>query len=303
MMPTNNQMQGLARTLFLSTGPWQGTDPGPGPCATEDCGNTVPSFEGPTTRASSRFPEGRTYFRPPRCNDCRRATFAAMEAEAGQEVFTERRTKCAGHQNVTLSHLDAQTGNLFVPTVETFRETAEQAGAYEHLVDFLEGRRTNGAFIHGAPGTGKTVLAKVLNNALVAAKRDVAFLTDQELITALRSTQGRGATMQLKDLLADLSSVAVLIIDDYDPNRGKVGTGFSNDEVDFKLTQYFAILNARYEHARPTFLTSNFNATDAFRASEKIGSRLSTETWIAPYRLGGRDLRDPKTVATLTLPT
>lgn len=294
-------LSAFGKSIASSTGRLFGEDPGTGVCPVD--GNLIPSFRGPTVKQGVHFPSGQSWFRPKKCDACRARGRAKEERYMARSAIGDespQTDKYGKHRNITLMHLDAVTNQLVTPTFEGFKETSSQTTAYEHLFRFAEGELRAGAYLHGGPGAGKTFLVKMLNNALIEKKRQVAYFEDNELITLMRGTQKRNAEVSIDTLMYDLTHVEVLIIDDYDPRPGRANSpGVVEDDVDFKLSKYFQLFNTRYERALPTFITSNYRPSDAYQWSQKTSSRFQAKAWMASFDIGSNDLRQPRKIATL----
>lgn len=202
------------------------------------------------------------------------------------DPYDVRKTKCAGRQNAEQRHI----GEGGVATVATLDSTPRDAQAtlHAHLSDVADQRTTIGAYIVGVPGTGKTYLLKALVNTLRERKIDVCMFNDQELTAIMRSTQKPGSPLDVYDLISDLAEVSVLIIDDYNPNPGRAG---ADADADFRLTHLYDLLNRRYEAAKTTLITSNFQLDATAKVSPKLASRMRHKAWMRYFLIGGQDLR------------
>jgi chromosomal replication initiation ATPase DnaA len=251
------------------------TKPDPKPCD-GGCGTILPPIPG-----RARF-EGQ-WMSPHTCTTCAEKRTPELATE---RVAANPRPKCAGHQNVTLRHLEP-SGAYVTPTFP-ITPKRDQVAIADYLFECIYQPSSTGAYIYGPPGTGKTYLLKAMANSMRERGRDVTMLNDQELVTILRGTQKPGSALDVDDLLADLATVEVLILDDLNPTPGRVG---ADADEDFKLRHLYDIINRRLDANLATFVSSNVPLTAVTRVSPKIASRLGFKAWMRYFLVGGQDLR------------
>lgn len=127
--------------------------------------------------------------------------------------------------------------------------------------------RHTGSFLLlvGGVGTGKTHLAiGALRHAWEAHGCVGWFTTAKRLIDRFRATMGDGATESEERVMAQALVTGLLVLDDIGVERR---TGYVDEQL-------YAVVNGRYEMARPTVATMN---AEAYAGLEpRVRSRLSS---------------------------
>lgn len=124
-----------------------------------------------------------------------------------------------------------------------------------------------GFYIHGEPGVGKTFAAYAIYKYINDEGGPVRLVKAMDIIDAVKAGYGvfGEKTLYQQDMeffLGDLSSFkGVLIVDD-------IGAEKFSEAV---TTEYYKIVNERYEEMRPTIYTSNLSLGEL---SDKIGDRI-----------------------------
>lgn len=138
-------------------------------------------------------------------------------------------------------------------TFENF-DTSDQADANAHRValeyanNFDEVLSLGRCLILvGVPGTGKTHIACAIANQIIATGFSALFSSVGTLIKKLRSTWSRDSQKTEIEMLNEIASVDLLIIDEVG-----VQYGSESEEV-----QIFEVINRRYEEMKPTIIISN----------------------------------------------
>jgi DNA replication protein DnaC len=136
---------------------------------------------------------------------------------------------------------------------------------------------TDGLFITGLVGTGKTYLAAGMTRHLIESNIDAKFKRCAQLYEDIREIFRLGISES--SVLGPLERTRVLVLDD-------LGAGsLSDSERRFTLE----ILDRRMNRLRSTVVTSNWGLKDiAEKMDDRIASRLSAFTGI---ELSGQDLR------------
>lgn len=112
----------------------------------------------------------------------------------------------------------------------------------------------------GRPGTGKSHLACAAAMELVRVKHAALYATARELVLMLRDTWRDGADRTERQMLEQLISVDLLVIDE-------VGVGFGSEA---EKTQFFDVIDGRYREQMPTILLTNL---DKKGLADYIGQR------------------------------
>lgn len=128
-------------------------------------------------------------------------------------------------------------------------------------------------------GSGKTMLAAALANALVSIYRvDARFITTIDLLSEIKKTYSKDSTLCESEILNAISKVAVLILDD-------IGTEKQSDWVNETL---YNILNARMTGKLITIFTSNIHNTK-LKHDDRIKSRI--EKMAIPVQMPEESIR------------
>ncbi|MFY4709932.1 ATP-binding protein [Burkholderia glumae] len=207
------------------------------------------------------------------CPSCEqaRADAAAMERAANDErdrqARIEQRLDRAGipvrFRDRTFENFVADTE----PKRAALRVAREFADAFpEHL--------KNGTTIvfSGKPGTGKSHLA--IAAAMVVMQRHTAmYINALDMIRMVRATWRRDSEVSESTVLADLSSVALLVIDEVGMQYGTEG----------EQVILFDVINRRYRDLMPTILLTNLGVKGM---KEFLGERSFDRTreggiWVA----------------------
>jgi chromosomal replication initiation ATPase DnaA len=137
---------------------------------------------------------------------------------------------------------------------------------------------TDGLFITGPTGTGKTYLAAAIVRRVITAGRSIKFLRAAELYTRIRMTfKDPEASEEL--VLGEYVEVPLLVLDD-------LGSG---NFTDFERRCTLELFDQRLNEKRPTIVTSNWSIQQiGEKMDDRIASRLST---FAVLELTGADRR------------
>lgn len=114
----------------------------------------------------------------------------------------------------------------------------------------------------GPPGSGKTHLGAAMAHATIAKGRGARVMTAREVVRRLRSTWARGAEESEQEVIDDLSTCSLLVLDE-------LGVGFGTDA---ELTQLLDVVDTRYRECRPLVAISNLTP-ELLRAA--LGDRMS----------------------------
>jgi DNA replication protein DnaC len=99
----------------------------------------------------------------------------------------------------------------------------------------------------GTPGTGKTRLGCGVVTALVKAGYLARYATVSQIIRTIRDTWNRESPAREEEILQDLRSLHLLVLDE-------VGVQFGTDA---ELAQLTELIDLRYQDVRPTLVISN----------------------------------------------
>jgi DNA replication protein DnaC len=138
---------------------------------------------------------------------------------------------------------------------------------------------TDGLFVTGNCGTGKTHLGAAITRHLISKTIPVKFLRCADLFRGIREIFKSDSPYAESELMTPLEKYRVLILDD-------LGAGSLSDcERRYSLE----LIDARLSKMRPTIVTSNWNLEQIEKLmDDRIASRLSG---FALLELGGKDRR------------
>ncbi|KZZ82517.1 ATP-binding protein [Bacillus sp. SJS] len=157
---------------------------------------------------------------------------------------------------------------------KTYREANDVTGfakraAMNFTKHFTPGQANNLVFI-GSPGTGKSHLCASIARTIKNRELSVGFLTTGTLLTKIKSTWKDGSSKTEEQILRDIRTLDLLILDDIGSESG----GQSNS---WNKKTLFEIVNAR--EGRPTVYTTNYTETDLAQiVGERVVSRLYTNS-------------------------
>jgi len=207
------------------------------------------------------------------CKSCREKEIIKYETEQKAQEYVLKQARCGGKQNRKIKHCGIEVGWTDIKDGFDF-----QKPFLDYVEKILDDKEEAGAYMYGGSGTGKTFLAKLLNNELVDKTVNVAFFKAVDLAMMLRS-----ASMQKGDymgkLLMDLRTVEVLIIDD-------LGT---QKNTDFVKEMMFSVFDTRYDNRKKTVITTNLTADDI--GDDRLDSRFSDTGWMTRFNFKQKDIR------------
>lgn len=122
-------------------------------------------------------------------------------------------------------------------------------------------------------GSGKTRLALSLANELITKKNQpVKFATSLQILNEIKNTWNSDGKEKESDLLDNLITTDVLIIDDF-------GTEKTRDWITEK---FYHIINGRYVDRKVTIFTSNYDLKD-IDYDDRITDRVSERCYKIPF--------------------
>ena len=134
--------------------------------------------------------------------------------------------------------------------------------------------------ITGPSGTGKTHLAVAIATHRAEAGDSVCFVTSPDLMAELRGAAAPGASAGADPLQPALAA-DLLVLDDLGAERF---TPFADEQ----LTR---LLGHRYDHRRPTVLTTNLSAQQLASSRPRLASRIADQFVTSRLPISGPDYR------------
>lgn len=143
---------------------------------------------------------------------------------------------------------------------------------FEHFEEMKEQGR--GLYLFSpCKGSGKTRLAISLANELIYNKNQpVKFATSLQILNEIKNTWNNDTQQNESQLLDNLITTDVLIIDDFGTEKSK----------DWITERFYHIINGRYVENKITILTSNYDL-ESIDYDDRITDRLSEKSYKIPF--------------------
>jgi chromosomal replication initiation ATPase DnaA len=203
----------------------------------------------------------------PQCEYCRGLTY--YRENHGEKL--RPCPKCSKAAPVNLARPDHNgllPADYNLKLSEIVRCSSEHMAANQELARLAS---TGGwLWLHGAPGTGKTLFLKAAAALAAHRGRGVQYTTAADLLLQIKSTFTTGEQAH-RELLRDLAETPVLCLDE-------VG---ANYVTDWAVTELFGVLDRRYQTARAGAVT--LFASNAHPA--EIDARLASRASDGAYKI------------------
>ncbi|MDD4135848.1 MAG: DnaA/Hda family protein [Candidatus Shapirobacteria bacterium] len=151
--------------------------------------------------------------------------------------------------------------------------------AFLMVQKWIETPASEGLYLYGAPGVGKTLLATKI--ILESKENDKLIVSESDIYESLTpDMNNKNSSKEKSDYLYFLRRKKLLIIDD-------IGTAKSTP---WKMETLFSVISKRIDYGLPTFFTSNYSPSElSGRVDSKIASRVFELS--NPCMVGGVDHR------------
>lgn len=162
---------------------------------------------------------------------------------------------------------------LDIYTMDTSRRIMKgNLKAVSYWLDNFDEMRSKGLGLYMysvTKGSGKIRLALSIANELITRYAvSVKFATSVDILNEIRASWDKNTEVNEHKLLADLTMVDVLIIDDFGIEVPK----------DWSMERFYQIVNSRYMHKKITIYTSN-SSIDNLMYDDRITNRIEEQTF------------------------
>lgn len=146
----------------------------------------------------------------------------------------------------------------------------EQLNAFKGWIRYREFNSKKSITISGAVGSGKTDIAIRIGREMARLGLRVKYVRYMQFIK--QASAQKFNTKNYENLMKELSSSDVLIIDDLLKCKDRDKSNLSKDEIEIT----FDLIDRRYSNGRKRIITtSEFDMDDILAIDEAIGSRLA----------------------------
>jgi len=211
---------------------------------------------------------------PSECDKCKNKAYQEHVEAEKCEAFEQNIYKCCGYQNRPSKHLNVVVG--FGTIKEGFKWQKE---FLDYIFDACTKKIEKGAFVFGNTGSGKTYIAKVMHNELIAQNENSCLIKAVDLAIVLRKETF--SKDDYKKVLGQFKNVDTLIVDDYGTQKN----------TDFVKEAMFSIFDYRYENGKRTVITTNLDNLDIQKHEPRLFSRIMDRGWMKPFKFTSYDLR------------
>lgn len=140
--------------------------------------------------------------------------------------------------------------------------------------DEMKSRGMGLYFYSSKRGSGKTRLATGIANELLNKKGlQVKFCTSIQILNEIKNSWDRKSTESESDLIEQLSSVEILVIDDF---------GTEQSDKPWINERFYSLINSRYIDKRVTIFTSN-SPLEALKYDDRIVNRIKERVFAIPF--------------------
>ncbi len=154
------------------------------------------------------------------------------------------------------------------------RNAVKGINYYLNNFDALKGQG-KGLYIYSqTKGSGKTRMAVSLANELMDKGVQVKFATSLQILAEIKKSWDKNSEYQSEsELINQLSTTEVLIIDDFDVEQG--GKAWISE-------RFYQIINSRYMDKKVTIYTSN-SGIENLGYDDRIVNRIKERSFVLPF--------------------
>ena len=207
-----------------------------------------------------------------------------LEKEKQQEKLTKltklKEASLLGkiYKNARFDDLDANRDNNLMNIVERSKKYVSNFDEIKEL--------GQGIYIYGDVGTGKSYLTACIGNALLEKGESVLFTNFSSIDKMIKDTFRFDSDKTESEVINDLTSVDLLIIDDLGTEKNLTG------ENTFLQEKVYDVINYRYISKKATIFTSNYSLNDLYQngVEKRTIDRIS-EMSTAVFEVRGQSYR------------
>lgn len=173
-------------------------------------------------------------------------------------------------------------------TINDYKPSPETKKMYLAMREYINEQSWNegkGFMLSGTVGVGKTMLSQIVASEILKNGKSVIFVPTNSLMAELRAAQFSSDPMDFENKLDMLIKADVAIFDDIGKEK----------PTEWVQTQYFRIIDGRYNQRKATGFTSNYNfdqLSDRFSEfGEALLSRIISMTRDYSVSVDAKDYR------------
>jgi len=205
-------------------------------------------------------------------------SFSARNCECKERKIQKRLFKASG--------LTEEQSTLRLDDFKPNGDTMQMYLMARNYIDRQAWKENKGFALVGSVGAGKTMLAQIIASEIIMDKKmTVIFLPTTSLMAELRVAQFSDGGVEYEQRIDRLINADVVIFDDVGKEK----------PTEWVQTQYFRIIDGRYNHKKTTSFTSNYELvtlSDRFSEfGEAIISRLVAMTRDSIVNIKANDYR------------
>ncbi|WP_335944462.1 ATP-binding protein [Pseudomonas sp. G166] len=196
------------------------------------------------------------------CKNCHWEALNIAPAESGEHIEARNRRQAEDLNKLLVgSGITPRFSNCTFGNYRTSGGVAGMAKALKLCEDYVHRFKENyevgrSLILSGNVGNGKTHLACAIVQAVIREHRAQAVIVSAaEIIRVFKGAMDRGAEYTDRDVLSELASFDLLVVDEVGAQAGTV----------YELGVLHEVIDRRYQLVLPTVVVSNLAATDLGR--------------------------------------
>ena len=200
-------------------------------------------------------------------------------------VICECKARKAQKRLFRASGITDEQANFEIKDYKVTPENAKMLQAMKLYMDAEAWKKGEGFMLSGSVGVGKSMMSQIVANYLLKSGQAVIFVSTNSLMAELRVAQFTNGGIEFEQKIEMLINADVVIFDDIGKEKA----------TEWVQTQYFRIIDGRYNKRKATGFTSNYSfdeLADRFSEfGEAIVSRIVAMTRGYSVSIKARDFR------------